>query len=287
LGTLALTVQNQLRSSSAVVPSNVRLLVYLSLRNPRFYEVLPRPGYLSIPFVTAGEGEVSVTEPISGDQVVVPPHELTAQEDDVQKDQPCWITPGRKFEHVISDVVEVCRRYRKMEDDLVSTIIHVKPYWEFNNMFAAWAGHLNFRLFFDTPATVQLIKVDEGLPVAPTEDNVVPPTVDLQGYPPLELTHTVGAREWVTISIPFNTLFNILPCKDDTFNEVVSYHSYLECSATPSVVYVAAGDDFRYYMPYFGANHRRNNTPLVRPWLKSYYKPAVAVKKTMVHDFVA
>lgn len=251
LGTVALTVHNPLRIQGTVATAVVRVLVYLSLENLRLYEMLPTPRYYAL-------GNIQVVSPIEAMDDEQPPkalddstpedYPMTETEVPARTDKTCSIHIGRKFEHEITDLIEVCRRYQYLPN--TGSQILVRPHWEdFNNFFAGWAGHLNFRMFFDNPAVVCLIKIDESCKVPPGSNNA---KLSLSGYVPLEMSYAVGAGEWLTISVPFNSMFNFLPTKPDSVSGIYNAHSYLKCTEAPTSVWCAAGDDFRYLLPKFG-----------------------------------
>jgi len=114
------------------------------------------------------------TDPTAADQPGATA--ITSSETNLQVDRPCTLTKGRKFEHLISDIHELARRF-------VNYLIPTQSYYDtqdttpglagqrygkvsvylnapaslFKYWYAAWAGHLDYRITNqEAPFTVSL-----------------------------------------------------------------------------------------------------------------------------------
>ena len=82
---VAVFVQNALRSVSGVVTNTAEVLVFLSLQNCRMYETMP----FSPTYFLAAADEVEVIDPVMGDQQQPPIYLTTNDERQLQPALPC------------------------------------------------------------------------------------------------------------------------------------------------------------------------------------------------------
>jgi len=133
LGTFQLTVKTKLRATSTIVAEFVEVLVYVSLRNVRVYDVRPIPTVtfnnqwletqlryeVQTKFQSEGPDDpvappttaVLQSEPVEGDELAPEMVENTAQESELVVGKMCKLDIGRKFEYVITNVHDLLRRH--------------------------------------------------------------------------------------------------------------------------------------------------------------------------------
>lgn len=155
LGTLQLSVKTVLRSTSAIVSPDVDVMVFLSLKNVRVYDVNPFPsvyfefGKGLIPFFVqppvkdeemkaeADEG-IIVSEPTEVDNPNPDPVENTASESDLIPDRPCRLEIGRKYEYVMSNIYEVIRRHQMISYQQFPQ----EPSYDLTDDYPIYLGHM-------------------------------------------------------------------------------------------------------------------------------------------------
>lgn len=191
LGTIMLTVQNQLNVTSELSEPSVEIIICVSFHNVHVYESRPSPLFVNnvrqipplvspIPpeapavtprFLAQGpsdeEGLVQVTAPDATAEETTAV-ELTEHESPDIPEVPCRINSGAKFEFTLTTVTDVIRRYIRINPTLLSSIgnqqrtvwrFPVFPEHRLTAFYACWSGKLNYRIYVNTvePVVVRFI----------------------------------------------------------------------------------------------------------------------------------
>jgi hypothetical protein len=302
LGSATVTVANILRATSTVVANNVNILMFVRLENVHVYEPKLLGGVsfttnsnritvTDNPAFVAEAGEVITDTPTLGDQQTNTIVDQTAHVSTPQADRPCKLDIGRKFEYCISDVHEVFRRhtllsaiyYSKQTINIAGVPtydvfqIPVYPPWFGQDLFAAWSGHLKYRVFCYTnvPCPVMYdphpgnsqgnVNLNSAVLMADTAKAVSTwsgttyvqrgNALILPGA--MEMTFPVGTgASMIDLSIPFNSHYNFLPTSTNSGAGLTNFSStngtlLVRVPTTAKIeVFIAAGDDFRYEVFY-------------------------------------
>lgn len=180
MGTVMLTVLNQLKTASTVATS-IEVVVYARLRNLEVYEMNPgpttylgaddatRPGIIAQPTAAAMRAEGPGDGMESGVQVTeettqldqVQSTEVTATETNLAANDPYENDYTRKFPCVTRSIYEVLRRYHRLNTNVFTQRmfksrtaqshymlqVPIMPLSQWCNMYGAWAGSLNYRIY--------------------------------------------------------------------------------------------------------------------------------------------
>ena len=187
MGSLMVSVQNQLKVTGQIALPHVQVLVFVSFANVRLYELRNNPtcildtkqGTLELNAIqSAGaqnqeqdqgdvfraegpeDGRIEETEEEKVDETRQETVPLTESETQLQVNAPCKLDLGRKFEYCITNLMEITRRYSEFEAEqfvgnteslpnltTAYRMFEVRPRNPFRGMFAGWAGHLMYRFF--------------------------------------------------------------------------------------------------------------------------------------------
>lgn len=169
LGTFQISVANELRASSSVVSTSVKVLVFVKFSNVQVHDVRAidntAVSALDVPqFFTQGDvPNVVKVEETTGSNSTPTVVSNTDSEAPGQEQSPCSLSIGRKFEHNVKDLHEVVRRHKRiypnngvaypMYDNAGTTLLGrtwtfgVYPQDKFRHLFATWSGHIKYRIF--------------------------------------------------------------------------------------------------------------------------------------------
>lgn len=170
MGTFQISVANILRSSSSVVDTSIKVLVFCKFSNVQVYGVRPQPNVV----VQGGElfklktqgpvdGIVEVEEKTGDDSNPIS-NVITAEETGGQEQKPCTLTIGRKFEYNVKDIHELTRRHTRIKPRGYRTASvsytsgggistgsehkwPVRPKTVFDELYMTWSGHIKYRIF--------------------------------------------------------------------------------------------------------------------------------------------
>jgi hypothetical protein len=284
LGTVMITVLNQLKAASTV-GQTIELVVYARLKNLEVYEMNPgmtttmthdSSGFASwvtakaatppLEMIAEGPGETLDSGVKSTDETtqleVVETTDITATETNQVQNIPYENDYTRKFPCVTRSVYEVIRRYHRLNVRAFTQRtfkdsqgvehymlqIPIMPMSEWCNMYGAWAGSLNYRIYTGEPnSTLSSDVLADSISIAinnavnveydatagtfgPAGDpgwmsgsgfqTQIPAntayTID-QSYNvfpsvPVEQRYTMSvSKHWIDVNIPFSTIFQILP----------------------------------------------------------------------------
>lgn len=299
---MVVTVANRLRSTSTVVANNVNVLLFVRLENVHVYEPKLLPGVALTstvrmtvtdnPAFVAESGDIIPDTPTLGDQQTNTIVDQTAHETNTQADLPCQLDLGRKYEYCITDIHEIWRRHTLLPASTytskpisvgsgatVYTVfqIPVFPPWDGKDMFAAWSGHLKYRIFTRTAdPCVVMYDAHPGNGAGGVNLNSAVFTADLgkavstwSGITyvqrkagmimpgAVEMTFPVGTNSsMIDISVPFNSHYNFLPTDGNAATGLSNFSSsngslFVRVPVNTVIeVFVAAGDDFRFEVFY-------------------------------------
>jgi hypothetical protein len=285
VGRVWISVLNELRVTSEVVPESVDVIVEVSFLNvkvahPNSYSACEASSLSRVHFVA--QGGADETQDVNETDTVM----STTQSRRVNLPGVCKLQLGSKFEHNVQDIHEVVRRYNYLAPNMYHKFvvtasyfhtadeqrdvyaIYCRPMSELNNVFAAWSGSLKFRIFADTSKHCNLMlslgmtgfsNLDQGAFLAVpggrmalgTATNVFTPVYG--PYTSREVLYPIGDQSFIDVSVPFISEFNVMPTHRGSVTPGTGVDSrsagtiFVNVPAGVRIhVYWAAGDDFRY-----------------------------------------
>jgi hypothetical protein len=190
VGTVALSVLNELRVTSEIVSPSVAVIVEVRFENVRM--AMPNP----YPATQFGDNVSRLTFIAESEPSAVETADINAKTDvisttSVKEPTPmrlCRINLGQKFEYEVGDIHEVVRRYTLFPVSWLSSVpgkqpssmtpstipetanrtiyrIPCEPPGQLNNLFAGWSGMQKFRIF---AATTEHSSVSMSLSTRPS-----------------------------------------------------------------------------------------------------------------------
>jgi hypothetical protein len=315
LGTLMITVLNRLQANNNVVATDIEVLVFVRLTNIRVVEAAfwPRTNFVSSDIYRAqvssttaleaqGPDDPPAIQPVGEakiDETAVTTTEFTHAESDLVNEVPCKLDIGRKFEYVISDVNDLMRRYRLKDRKQCTvyqsntiqnrTIItwYVTPRNDFNGIFAAWSGHMKYRIYVKTRnPVVAYVTANVRGNNSTTQASVSFPDEDYimgnssfqcktvgASHAPREVFFPVGDYCFIDLSIPFFcnenlilTLTNGFTAPGPTSAGRIFLHCEDKLTIDDITFFESFGDDCRYGIPRFiGSQYQVATVPAAYP----------------------